>query len=497
MKRNALLPLIIILVSIIFARHFVPRWGLNVPTEGQVFGAMPDKDWQKEQESILKDYASVSYTVRADVIRRAAQADHPGKVNVLINTMLPKELKSNEFPLVDLIVQSLGNMTDPACIDEIITATRKSVLPERILLLRAAGKIKTPETIKMLIDILKAEKNRDNLSEIAAIDALSESTPSEALSPVLEALNHSAWEVRVSAVYYLAKVSDEEGRTKALSALRAKLPQENGRLKNDISDALNSLRQVRPKGGLTVPTEGKDQPISDSQSAATTTFFDVPLVGDVLFVVDMSRSMDEKNANGVSKWQKLVEELKSTIEQMSKLNNVKFNIIAFSDRFVTFDKTLISAADNKDKAFKWIDKQAPNGSTDTYGAMLMALAAQGTDEQKQKLIYTSGVPSAYSICLMSDGEPTTGKYIRGDEILGALRVINQVKKIKINTIALNLSEHSGHRGGGGGGRGGWGGPPGGGGGGRGRRGGSGMSGIDLLEQIAKENNGVYKSVKLD
>ena len=81
------------------------------------------------------------------------------------------------------------------------------------------------------------------------------------------------------------------------------------------------------------------------------------------------------------------------------------------------------------------------GFTNIYDAVDMALVGQSTKggtRGGQKIVITSGVPNPYSICLMTDGRANRGKYIEPDDILTVLRILNQTRKIRINTIALDL-----------------------------------------------------------
>lgn len=423
----------------------------------QAHSAIEDKEWRKEEQSILRAYSSVSPTVRAEAMNRLAAIDHPGKVKVFVKTVLPNELKKNELPLINLTINLLGQLTDPEAINELIAATKKARSPNKIILMRAAGKIRSEETNKLLLELFKTSK-RDIMVKMAAIDSLAEITPPEALSLVIQALESRNWEVRVSAVRYLARVIDEEGKKKALTALRSKMKKETGRLQNDISEAINVLVQSEEK--------------KDDKKGGTFTFFDIPLDGDVIYVVDMSLSMNGQNADKVSRWQKLVEELKKAIELMSKSKKAKFNIIAYSDRIVSFQKSLVPAAKNKDQALKWIDKQRPGGFTNIYDALELALTSQASSQQGgKKVVITSGVPEPYTICFMTDGRANRGRYTTAERILASIRIINMNRKIRINTIALDLGVQAAMGGMGG------------------------MYAADnaLMEAIAREHNGTFKA----
>lgn len=435
-----------------------------------LFSAIPDKEWKQAQAEFMDAYNKAKTPAeRAIAIRKLAETDHPGIVKVLVDTVLPRELKENELLNVDIVATSLSKLSDPIAVDELITATKKTKLPEKVILIQSLGKISADGAKGLLLELLK---NNDNLIKIAAIDALAELSPPEALDTVLGFMESKSWEVKVSAISYLAKLKDDEAKKKALEVLRKKLNKETGRLRNDISEAINQLM-------VQTSDEG-----DNNKMGGTFSFFDIPLEGDVVFVIDASTSMEGKNKDGKDRWDKLMEQLKQSLEVMAKAKPaVKFNIIAYSEKVGKFQDGLVPAADNKDAALKWLDSVKPGtmmapgklgAYTNIYDAVEMALLGQSAAATQggQKIVITSGVPNPYSICLMTDGTANRGKYTVGDDILAALRILNQTRKIRINTIALDfgVSEAMGATG-------------------MGQ-----MYAVDaaLMEQIAKEHNGTCK-----
>ena len=401
-------------------------------TTNYIFSAIPDNEWKKEQQTFQDDYAKAKTPAnRATAIRKLAAVDHPGVVKILISTVLTRELKENELLNIDIVATALSKLSDPVAIDELITATKKANLPEKVILIQSLSKISSDGSKSLLLELLK---HNDNVVNAAAIDALAESSPPEALDIILGLLESKSWEVKVSAISYLAKLKDDGARQKALEALRKNIQKETGRLRNDISDAINQL------------TAQSGNP--EDKNSSTYSFFDIPLDGDVIFVIDASTSMEGKNKDGHNRWEKLMEQLKLSLENMAKVKPpVKFNIIAYSERVGKFQNGLVPAADNKDAALKWLDTVKPGSMmapgklgayTNIYDAVEMALVSpNAAPESKQKFVFTSGAPNAYTICLMTDGSANRGKYTAGDDILAALRMLNRTRKIRINTIALD------------------------------------------------------------
>lgn len=399
-----------------------------------IFSAIPDADWKKEQMVFQADYTKAKTPAeRAIAIRKLSETDHPGIVKVLIDTVLSRELKEGELLNVDIVATCLSKLSDPIAVDELIAAIKKAKLPEKVILIQSLGKISGDGAKGLLLELLK---NNDNLIKVAAIDALAESSPAEALDTVLGLLESKSWEVKVSAIGYLAKLKDEEARQKALNTLSPRLNKETGRLRNDISEAINQLKTQT------------GNPDDTNKMGGTFSFFDIPLEGDVIFVIDTSTSMEGKNKDGLNRWDKLVEQLKASIEMMAKAKPaVKLNIIAYAEKVGKFQPGLVPVAENKEAAIKWLDTikpgtmQAPGklgAYTNIYDAVEAALVGQSTAVEGQKIVITSGVPNPYTICLMTDGKANRGKYTVADDILAALRILNQTRKIRINTIALDF-----------------------------------------------------------
>lgn len=401
-----------------------------------IFSAIPDNDWKKELQTFNDAYTKAkTHAEKAVAIRKIAEIDHPGIVKVLIGTVLPRELKENELLNIDIVISCLSKLSDQTAVDELIASTKKANPPDKIILIQSMAKISTDPAKTLLLELLK---NNDNAIKIAAIDALAESSPPEALDTIIGYLDSKSWEVKVSAIYYLAKVKDEETRQKVLPILRKKLNSETSRVKNDLSDAINKLLQA----------SGQSSDENAPKKEDTISFFDIPLEGDLIFVIDVSASMAGKNKEGVTRWDKLMEQINKSIEQMAKAKPpVKFNIIAYAERVGKFQNGLVPAADNKDKAIKWLDTIKPvsmmapsklGAYTNIYDAVETALVSPNATSEGQKFVFTSGAPNAYTICLMTDGSANRGKYTNGDDILVALRILNQTRKIRINTIALDL-----------------------------------------------------------
>lgn len=431
-----------------------------------------EDEWKEVQKVFNDSYAKAKTgPERTAAIQKLIAADHPGVVKVMVNTVFPKETKEDDPIIMDVITTAMSKLTDLDAIQEAITATKKAGGPTKIILMRVIGRFDVAEAKNVLMECLS---NSDNIVKMTAIDALSASTPPEALPKVLEALNAKSWELKASAINYLSNVKDEEGKKKALEVLRTMRPKETGRFRNDISVAINKLAEATMAG--------------DEKDNKTYAFFDIPLEGDVIFVIDLSLSMKVgKTKEGPTRVEVLIRELKKSIDMMAQIKPpVKFNIIGYSEKVQKWQKTLVPiTTDYKNQAMAWIEGLDKNMGqfTNIYDALELALAGDSSEGRKVVTTGGSGVATPYTICFMTDGKANRGKYINIEEILAAVRSLNKSRKIRINALTLGVgAADGGGMGGGGMGGGGGGGPP--------------PSALvpdaELMKRLAEENNGVYK-----
>ena len=127
----------------------------------------------------------------------------------------------------------------------------------------------------------------------------------------------------------------------------------------------------------------------------------------VVYLCDSSGSM-------MNKFDTLRQELRKAADGLKPIQS--FDIIFFSeDSFVALDKQLMLATPEvKRKAYDFLEKTAPHGSSDPIPGLKAAFAAQ------PQLIY-----------MLTDGD-----FPNNAQLLEELRKLNKDKKVKINTIAF-------------------------------------------------------------
>jgi hypothetical protein len=154
----------------------------------------------------------------------------------------------------------------------------------------------------------------------------------------------------------------------------------------------------------------------------------------VAYVCDSSGSM-------MSLFDTLRVELRKAVDNLKPIQG--FDIIFFSeDGFLALDKQLLLATpESKRRAYDFLDKTAPHGSSNPLPGIRLAFSIQ------PQLIY-----------MLTDGD-----FPNNDEIIQEIRKLNASKKVKINTIAFgNDPEQNFHK---------------------------------FLKQIADENGGLFKHVR--
>ncbi|MFH1226286.1 MAG: hypothetical protein V1701_00105 [Planctomycetota bacterium] len=141
---------------------------------------------------------------------------------------------------------------------------------------------------------------------------------------------------------------------------------------------------------------------------------------------------------------------------------VNFSIIFYNGDIEVWKNDLVPATyENKMDAITAIDGRGPGGGTNIYDAIEAAYKmvksagnapAKPKDEPKaepKKVVSgdKKGQPNidkivsgADTVFLLTDGQPTVGKILLPDDIINSVRRLNDLRRIKINTIAVGASD---------------------------------------------------------
>ena len=315
-------------------------------------------------------------------------------------------------------------------------------------------------------EVLAATTDAAEPIRVAALDALEDRGGSRALEPALAALKDSVWQVRASAIRILRKV----GGRKAVASLIEAMNIEDGRLATDALQALRHVtaqdfhdnvhlwREWLAKSGdsLAEPTDVANAPPATKPAPAPgapavakakgTGFYGIDSkTKHPVFVIDYSGSMSAATGGrappegqsssppkigGARRVDGVATELTRFIETLPR--DGTFNIVLFDHRIMTWkDKMQPATLENKEAAKAWILERGPDGATDLFGGLEKAFEFAGRGSFDKH--YGVGLDTIF---LLSDGSPTAGRLQKEDEILAAVRELNQLKRISVHTVGL-------------------------------------------------------------
>jgi hypothetical protein len=320
---------------------------------------------------------------------------------------------------------------------------------------------------------------------LAAIDAIAESVihykndgdREAVLAPLRGLLGDPDWRIRLRAIEILAKAPARESIPALIAAMdreRSEIGNDRGR-KRIVLKCGEALERITALG---LPADDPapwakwwntvyqhfqvgDQVAGRPGTAAVRDhYFTIPVKsGHMVFVIDVSRSMDEPCAAPPDtlrivrpaqsgRWTRLDKAKNELIRVVRGLEDYDaFDIVAFSTSArAAFSALTKATKDMKKRAEKFISQLAPGGETALYDALSTALS-------------TAGEPD--TVFVLTDGEPTSGSATRPEELLRRLRIMNRAKAAEIHTIFPGAS---------------------------------GSTGEALLKRIAMENRGEFRSI---
>lgn len=188
-----------------------------------------------------------------------------------------------------------------------------------------------------------------------------------------------------------------------------------------------ALERVLPPKGVTV----------------TNSFFGIPVAGKrVAFVVDVSGSMHFKlvrrgqtgeDNQYPSKWSLAHAELKRAIERLGA--DCTFNVIFFSHNAEAWKPKPVPAnAANKKAFFAHLDKVNPNGGTNPWAGLVLALQPKAMDPNVKLGAEID------ELFVLSDGLPSVGEVVDPKHILQSVATVNATSRVRINTIYVGGDE---------------------------------------------------------
>jgi hypothetical protein len=314
-------------------------------------------------------------------------------------------------------------------------------------LLEGSGAVDDPALREQLRKTLVDDK--EVKARLAALEALVAQQDADAMEVVrARLLIHENWRVRVAAVAALLRVPQKE----SVPALIRALSVENGRVKEDITDALQQLTgqtyAMAPEpwqkwwdeqgASFHIDPNRKPhaQPVAawDRKGEGKVTFYGITSISKrVCFVLDVSLSMQE-DSGGRGEKRKIdiaKEQLKQAITGLA--DDDQFMIIVFAESVARWQPKLTAATPaNKQKVTAWIDDKLELGpGTNIHAGMKEAFQVAGLGSKD--VGYQSQIDTIF---FLSDGDATVGEVLDPLELRREIREWNKLSRIRIHTIGV-------------------------------------------------------------
>lgn len=274
---------------------------------------------------------------------------------------------------------------------------------------------------------------QDWQERLAAIDCVVASCDPAGAPLLAGRLADPVWQVRFAAAQGLGVARARESVAALIAALGK---EERVRVRKAIGESLfrltgedfGDLREIWERwwhergADFVLPAkvpERKAAPQGERRTVAA--FYGVPVDSDrVAFVLDVSSSMGGGPfGQGRTELERAVKETLQVVKALP--GHAKVNVIVFESEIRVWKKGLTTLSAGARKALEgFLAAQKPNGSTNLYDALEAALRLKGVE----------------TIYLLSDGDPTTGKFTGEEEILEAVQQLNRDKRAAIHCVAL-------------------------------------------------------------
>ncbi|MBN2490170.1 MAG: HEAT repeat domain-containing protein [Planctomycetes bacterium] len=330
--------------------------------------------------------------------------------------------------------------------------------------LEALARIGGPAVVDAVRD-LAAKPSAGAGERIALARAVATLADGTFLPWLVGLLEAPEWAVRAAAIEALRALRDR----RAVAPLIGRLEKESGRLQDDLEEAIEDLTGVRygihvalwrkwlAENGdsFEVPpraaAKAGEAAGAAKEGGELTSFYGIVTRSrNIVYVLDISGSMNEEAAGNVTKITRARQELRQAVASLPP--KASFNVIFYATAVSRWQRKMLQAGPAATKNLEsTLAKIGAAGATNTHGALLDALAlagAGGADLRYQLHVDT--------IFFLSDGHPTVGAMTDPQRILEEVRTLNRLRRITIHTVGVG-KDHN----------------------------------IDFMRRLAEENGGTY------
>lgn len=222
-----------------------------------------------------------------------------------------------------------------------------------------------------------------------------------------------------------------------------------GALRGDAHDALRSLtgeihgpyRQpwqdwwARAEAGFTLPPAPAGTP-AEPAAGKGVTFYGITTFSDrILFVLDVSGSMDKPDTKDKPEPDRLTVAKKELLGALSRVDDGhKFDVLLFNHEVLPWQPGMVVAGeDQRRKVKEWVEARQAVGGTNIHDALEAAFGMA---------LRVTGEPAVDTVFFLTDGTPTAGKIQDPAAILEAVREWNRVAHLTLHCIAVGEADHA-------------------------------------------------------
>ena len=364
-------------------------------------------------------------------------AKHPQTPALLIDAVNVARQSGTVTDTTLWMVQTLGQFDQPevhaALLGWLKDGTAGESIEEPVFeIIQTLGQRNDPQSQQALIELLAHEDLR---AAILAIDGLGSQRSPPAWEPIQRLVGRREYQASYAYRFsVLNAVSQYEGR-QATDVLVTQLPLLNGQLKFRVVDHLTRTtgQSFGRNAQQWVQWWQTNQSLPQSSGLRTVRahdyVWDYPLPSfyelkvyatDVVFVIDISGTMRQQVAGGLTRLERAKLELQGAIGRLP--DTALFNLIAFDDEVQIWQRQSVQASLwNKEQALQVVRYLGCGSGTAIYDGLDTAMHVSANTE---------------AMFLLSDGLPTAGRVTDEEQILRLITRQNRFRKISINTISV-------------------------------------------------------------
>jgi HEAT repeat protein len=351
---------------------------------------------------------------------------------------LTAALADRQADVREAAARGLGSLRYEPAVRALHEGLRDSEAAVRAAACDAIGQIRGRESVGMACAVVLGD--RATAPRVAAALVLGRFPDSSAIAHIGRGLRNNSWSLRVACARALGGFSGDADEARAAAALLVPALDGEPRLRvaEEISSALFRLTGIdfgpepdrwtawyAEAGRTFEPPDRPPKRGTETLGGTRAGLLDLPLGSDhVCFVLDSSHSMEDPIRFGVekSKRQALLEAFERCVQRLP--GGAFMNVITFGTEPRPLKKSLFPATRRARRdAVRFLAKRAPDGSTNIWDSLALALRDPRTD----------------TVVLVTDGAPSAGARKTRSAILAGLRDLNRYRLVRVHTVEIGAA----------------------------------------------------------